>query len=460
MGVPVNVGDRVLVATDTTGTGAYELGAVVGGYLTPALAGVVSGSRVAYVVVDSLTNPSLFEIGEGTYTSAATPTVSRTLIIRNTTGGTSAINWSTGTRYLFFAPSASRFVMYDSDGGLVLNNAGVTGVASINSGPLAGFRNAVINGNFDVWQRGLSFSNPASASFIADRWRIQVEGSGVTRTLSRQAFTVGQTDVPNEPTYFLRFDQSVAGSGATLNILRNRIENVRTFAGQQITLSFYAKAAASLTMPGVNLNQGFGTGGSPSASVFTVFPGTASLAITTSWTKFSFTVTAPSISGKTIGTNEDSTLQLDFYLPINAVFAFDIAQVQLELGANATPFERRPLAVEEALCQRYFWKSFPRETAPAQNAGITGAYAFGVLAASASALYQGLSFPVPMRATPTMTGFNPSAANGQARNATNSADFSSTVVNPNGVHGFHVTATSGAWAVGSTSYLHVTASAE
>ena len=116
MGVPVNVGDRVLVATSTAGTGTYDLGAAVSGYLLPALAGVTSGSRVSYVVVDSLTNPSLFEIGEGTYTSAATPTVSRTLIVRNTTGGTSAVNWSSGTKYLFFAPSASRFVMYDSDG--------------------------------------------------------------------------------------------------------------------------------------------------------------------------------------------------------------------------------------------------------------------------------------------------------------------------------------------------------
>ena len=122
MGVPVNVGDRVLVATETTAFSNYELGAAVGGYLTPFLAGVTSGSRVAYVVVDSLMNPSLFEIGEGTYTSAATPTVSRTLIVRNNTGAVgSAVNWSSGTKYLFLAPSASRFVMYDSDGGMYVS---------------------------------------------------------------------------------------------------------------------------------------------------------------------------------------------------------------------------------------------------------------------------------------------------------------------------------------------------
>lgn len=121
MAVPVYVGDRVLVSTDTTGTGTYDLGAAVSGYLSPADAGVTTGARVAYVVVDSLTNPSTFEVGEGTYTAGSPATVSRTLIVRNSSGGTSAVSWSAGTKYLFLAPSASRFVMYDSDGGMTLN---------------------------------------------------------------------------------------------------------------------------------------------------------------------------------------------------------------------------------------------------------------------------------------------------------------------------------------------------
>ena len=119
MGVPVYVGDRVLVTTSTTGIGTYSIDTTaVGGYLTPANAQVASGSYVAYVVVDSLTNPSTFEIGEGTYTAGSPSTITRASITRNSSGGTSAVDWPYGTKYLFLAPSARRFVMYDSDGAL------------------------------------------------------------------------------------------------------------------------------------------------------------------------------------------------------------------------------------------------------------------------------------------------------------------------------------------------------
>ena len=121
MAVPVVVGDRVLVATDTQGTGTYSLGSAVGGYLSPAGANVADGARVAYVVVDSLTNPTQFEIGEGIYTAGSPATISRPFIIRNNDGNSTIVDWSAGTKFLFLAPSASRFVMYDSDGGITLS---------------------------------------------------------------------------------------------------------------------------------------------------------------------------------------------------------------------------------------------------------------------------------------------------------------------------------------------------
>jgi hypothetical protein len=85
MGTPIVLADRVLVATSTT-SGTYQIGSAVTGYLTPAQAGVGNGARVAYVVVDSLTAPQTFEVGEGVYNTGSPPTLTRALI-RRTSGG-------------------------------------------------------------------------------------------------------------------------------------------------------------------------------------------------------------------------------------------------------------------------------------------------------------------------------------------------------------------------------------
>lgn len=213
------------------------------------------------------------------------------------------------------------------------------------------FRNRIINGNFDIWQRGTSFT-PANGDFVADRYRIFFDGSAATRTISRQTFTVGQTDVPNNPKYFMRFAQSVAGTGGTYNLFTHRVEYVSTLSGQQVVLSFYAKAASSTSLS-LQAVQNFGTSGSPSSTVVTSL---GSLTIGTSWQRYSVRVILPSISGKTLGTDNNDYVGFDFLLPVNATFTFDIAQVQLEGGPVATPFEMRPVGTELALCQRYYQK--------------------------------------------------------------------------------------------------------
>ena len=265
---------------------------------------------------------------------------------------------------------------------LAADGSATANVSAINNGPLAGFRNAIINGNFDIWQRGTSFSNPAVGAYTADRWLLSADGTGVTRTISRQTFTLGQTAVPGEPTYFFRHNQSVAGTGATANNIQHRIEGVRTFAGQQVTVSFWAKGAASLTLTAVELIQSFGSGGSPSGLVGTT--AATSVSVTTAWQKFSYTVTVPSISGKTLGTSGSDALWLIIGAPLNTTFTLDIAQVQIEAGPVATPFERRPIGTELALCQRYYWT--------------------GVVVVETVTTITGFNFPVQMRAVPTIAG--------------------------------------------------------
>jgi len=248
-------------------------------------------------------------------------------------------------------------------------------------------KNKIINGDFEVWQRGTSFNLSSVTGYTADRWQLTWNGSGATRTISRQTFTPGSAPVAGyEGEFFWRYNQSVAGTGGAGNYFFQPIEDVRTFAGQTVTASFWAKADASRSVP-VALEQNFGSGGSGGTSTSL---GTAS--ITTSWTRFTFTVAVPSISGKTIGTNSYLNFLMTF--PANTVQTIDIWGVQLEQGSTATAFQTATGTIggELALCQRYYF----RFTGP----GAYSAYAFGAYGGTTTG-YILMDYPVTLRTTPS-----------------------------------------------------------
>jgi hypothetical protein len=158
MGTPNVVADRVLVTFTTTGTGTYTFGAAVAGYLTPNAAGIAqTGARVAYVAVDSLTAPTTFEVGEGDYTFSTT-TITRATIHRNSSGGTTAVSWGSGTKYLFLAPSAARLPVLETDGRLTLTGglnvtaggATVTGTTTLGGALTVSSGGAAVTGNSSV----------------------------------------------------------------------------------------------------------------------------------------------------------------------------------------------------------------------------------------------------------------------------------------------------------------------
>lgn len=264
-----------------------------------------------------------------------------------------------------------------------------------------GFRNKIINGDFRIWQRGTSFSNP-SGSYTADRWLAASGGTVSGDTLSQQSHTVGQTDVPGEPQYFFRF-----AAGATTNnrVWGQRIEDVRTLAGQTITLSFYAKANTNHSST-IEYSQNFGSGGSSSVAF-----GTTSYSLTTSWQRFTFTTAAPSISGKTIGTS--SYLEINVIRSLSAAsVTIDISNIQLELGSIATPFENRPYGLELALCQRYYETSYDPGIAPGSSPGNVS-YSRWSNNGTANALEKW--FRVTKRGTPTVNTFDNNGASGKIR---------------------------------------------
>jgi hypothetical protein len=149
----------------------------------------------------------------------------------------------------------------------------------------------------------------------------------------------------------MRVDTSVAGSGNTAVLLAQRVEDVREFAGQNIVFSFFAKASASASMT-TGISQYFGPSGSSPVEVTT----TGSASLTTSWQRFTFTASMPSLSGKTIGAGNYLEMQLRF--PTAATFTIDIWGVQLESGSTATAFRRNANSIEGELaaCQRYYYR--------------------------------------------------------------------------------------------------------
>ncbi len=164
-------------------------------------------------------------------------------------------------------------------------------LAALNSGPIAGFRNLVINGNFTINQRGFAGGTLAAGSYGLDRWKAGAAGAEV----------------------------SVAGGIVTLTSgsLVQVIE-APDLAGETVTVSVEGPSAdivVDLDGVGATIHAGAGRRGAT-----LVVPG---------------------------GSTGDVTLTLS---ASGATFR----RVQLEVGGYATPFERRPAGTEIALCQRYY----------------------------------------------------------------------------------------------------------
>jgi hypothetical protein len=203
-------------------------------------------------------------------------------------------------------------------------------------------KNKIINGNFGVWQRGTSFST--DGAYTSDRFIVD---SNATFTATQQTFTPGAAPVAGyESQFYLQIAKS---AGGTYCDAKQRIEDVRTFAGQTITLSAYMKVSSGTASVEPYYNQVFGTGGSAAVSA-TVTAQT----ITTSWVRYSFTFAIPSVSGKTIGAGS----YLELYLPrivTSSAVTVAIWGVQAEIGSVATPFQTSSGSIqgELAMCQRY-----------------------------------------------------------------------------------------------------------
>jgi hypothetical protein len=245
---------------------------------------------------------------------------------------------------------------------------GTNGTNGIDASPFAAGKNKIINGDFNVNQRNFSSSTVGNGNLLCfDRW-MQFSLGGTT-TWSAQIFTPGAAPVSGyEGRNFLQIvSTGQSGSGDNSRITQ-KIESVRTFAGQTVSVSFWARSTSGTPSLASYAYQDFGTGGSASAGL--VVNGNK-VTLSTSWARYSISIAIPSISGKTIGTNNDDCLWIqfvtsggsDFNTPTNSIgiqsTTIQLWGVQIEAGSVATAFQTATGTIqgELAACQRYYYKT-------------------------------------------------------------------------------------------------------
>ena len=190
--------------------------------------------------------------------------------------------------------------------------------------PLSGNQSAdankdIVNGNFLIWKSGKTATGVPHA---AAHWTWV---TGPNSSITRDAFPLGAApESVDKPAYFPRW--TITGNSMNYEIFQ-RIKGVRTHQGETVNLSFWARQLSGSTSFQARILQDFGTGGSPSP-IFAV-PGTAPFLPSKSWKKYTFTFEIPKITNQIFGTNDDSSLWVDFQVANTDIGHLDLWGVRL-----------------------------------------------------------------------------------------------------------------------------------
>lgn len=269
--------------------------------------------------------------------------------------------------------------LQSSDGGGVEIEA-----ASLNGGQLAGLRNRIINGDFrvDQYSQGSAFTiNAGNFGYQIDRWFFYSTGANVTG--QRIAVAGNETDP-------YRAQVTGAASVTSAGIVQ-RIEalNCRDLAGKTVTLSVNLSNSLLTTVNWVasypTTLDAYGTFASPTETVIA----SGSFTVNSTYSRYSTQINIPvaAVTG----------LEITFSVGAQTSGTWVIGQVQLEEGPAATPFEKRPYGLEADLCYRYALRGVT--SVNLNQTGVTANTSFSAF------------FPVPMRITPTITGWTVSFSN-------------------------------------------------
>ena len=251
----------------------------------------------------------------------------------------------------------------------------------------SGAANILDNADFEIWQRGTSFSSLANQAYCADRWMAVYSG---TPTFA----VTKETTVINTGLAAIKVNVTVAGSGALY--LKQSIENYQDFAGKTVTFSISINCSVANKIR-IRVNDGV------TEDFSSYHSGSGNWEILTCTHVVSSSATNLNVAMGVIGGSDVATVM--------AWYA-DSAMLNVGLQRTSAFIPLHP-QVDLARCQRYFYIT----------PGILGSYIVTGQAFATTGAHYTVRYPVPMRATPTVTIANPTNF---ATSASNSALISLT----------------------------------
>lgn len=260
-------------------------------------------------------------------------------VIFDSDGGKGPFYWADDEAYYLEVYDADDVLQWTIEGYTPPGTGG--GNVSLNKN----FINLINNGQF-FYNIGQT-ANPIGAlsTFICPGGSDLLLGSGiyftksntnVTDQITFPAFSLGDTSCEATPIYYTRYNATAVNAGGeTFKYYSYPIKYARSLENTQVTFSIAARSSTTSTIE-IFLLQNFGTGGAPSAEVRT---SVASQVLTTSFVRYDFTATIPSIGSKTLGTNGDDALYFEVGMPLDSVCTVDHTNVQCIQGNTAAPYQ-------------------------------------------------------------------------------------------------------------------------
>jgi hypothetical protein len=278
--------------------------------------------------------------------------------------------------------------------------------------------NLIINGNFDLWQRGTTFTIPYNAKYsnigasgttytaqtekTADRWYAidtQKRTGGSTGSISiyREIFSTSD-EQSSRSKYYITIANNITSITGGYCYLENKQENSTQYGASPLTLSFYAKYSAGVT--GTTLGCYYREAISPNTTEYKSMFNIAD--INSYWTQYSFTFIPPYVSNS--GISGDHYFGVGFNIMPNTTVSISSVKLQLGFGSTTLYTDSEEEKVRQA---KYYYTSYPVTTLPGTITTVGGNDLTAIDFTVTPNYTYNYHFNAPMRKVPSITLYSP-----------------------------------------------------